>query len=171
MLEIMVNLVIEGDNTFLPVLFPPFLPRAPVHLDFSHLIDSVHILYWQVVHLRQILFDFWLAQVRTASEGNHVFFVGFWAPMQHHLVIQELYLLWRLLEPGCDSGLQPFWVHVLFKFKSLLVVFVEFHCVCSALRFWGLEVTELGVIDIFYFSGLPHVEVELISVESKPFHF
>jgi small GTP-binding protein len=89
-----------------------------------------------------------------------------------HLMIDEFDLTLGLAEVTSDRWLEALGVHVVFEFKSFLVVRVQVFQGGGSTRgcLWRLKVTQLGMLQVANLARVVNVEIELIWVKTESLH-
>ena len=122
LLQVRIDLIINLNHDFFPVVFAPVSLFIHVSHDLTLLIGCINLLDIHTVHLHQVLFQFWLAQEIVDSEVDPLLSVVLRRTHKLHLMIDEIdFTLWFAEVTG-DRWLESLGVHVVFVLKSLLIV-------------------------------------------------
>ena len=83
----------------------------------------------------------------------------------------KINFLFGPLKPTCDGWLVALGIHILFKFQSFVIIFLNYFVVGCAPGFGDLEVSVLLGLEVHQLGGLPHFIIELVRVITKSLHF
>mmetsp|Transcript_25964 Transcript_25964/g.32329 ORF Transcript_25964/g.32329 Transcript_25964/m.32329 type:complete len:204 (+) Transcript_25964:48-659(+) len=173
LLEVRIDVVLEADGDALVVLSAPLASRAVIHHDFAHVVRRVrHLVVFErhPVKLAHVLLNLVLSQVLRAAEAGLITFQGHIRSRKNHFVADEVLLLTRFLKATRDCRLDALWAHILLKIEPLLVVAVQLVQVLLIRLRRGFKVAIVLGVQVANLGGVPHLEVDLIWVETEPFH-
>jgi hypothetical protein len=117
--------VIHSDDRLLPVTLAPLSILVIVSHELALLAEGANSQNGHVVKLLHVLADLRLGKEIVAAEVNNVIFVRLRRARQVELVRNEINLGCRLLKARSYRRLYALGVHILFKCKTILVVFVQ----------------------------------------------
>lgn len=82
----------------------------------------------------------------------------------------KVLLLTRLLAARRDSGFDTLRAHILLEIETLAVIGSQFVQVLLLRLVRGLKITQTLCVEVADLHWVPHVEVELIRMETEPLH-